>query len=28
VGACVIEPIGEGLDFFFLLMPLRLSEDS
>lgn len=28
VGACIIEPIGEGLDFFFLLMPLRLSEDS
>lgn len=28
VGACVIEPIGEGLDFFFLIMPLRLTEES
>jgi len=28
VGACVIEPIGEGLDFFFLLMPLRLVDDN
>jgi len=27
VGACIIEPIGEGLDFFFLLMPLRLVDD-
>jgi len=26
VGACVIEPIGEGMDFFFLLMPLRLPD--
>ena len=25
-GACVITPVGEGLDFYFLLMPLRLSE--
>jgi DNA polymerase-3 subunit beta len=28
VGACVIEPVGEGLDFFFLLMPLRLVDDN
>lgn len=28
VGACVIEPVGEGLDFFFLLMPLRLVDDT
>lgn len=28
VGACVIEPVGEGLDFFFLIMPLRLTEES
>lgn len=28
VGACVIEPQGEGLDFFFLIMPLRLTEES
>ncbi|NLB63356.1 MAG: DNA polymerase III subunit beta [Fibrobacter sp.] len=28
VGAVIIEPIGEGLDFFFLLMPLRLVEDA
>lgn len=27
VGACIIEPLGEGLDFFFLLMPLRLVEE-
>lgn len=26
VGACIVEPIGEGLNFFFLLMPLRLIE--
>ena len=25
-GACVITPVGEGMDFYFLLMPLRLSE--
>jgi DNA polymerase-3 subunit beta len=28
VGACVIEPVGEGLDFFFLIMPLRLVDDN
>ena len=28
VGACVVEPVGEGLDFFFLLMPLRLVDDN
>lgn len=28
VGACIIEPVGEGLDFFFLLMPLRLVDDA
>lgn len=28
VGACILEPIGEGLDFFFLIMPLRLVEES
>ncbi|HSQ42461.1 MAG TPA: DNA polymerase III subunit beta [Fibrobacteraceae bacterium] len=28
VGACIIEPVGEGLDFFFLLMPLRLADDT
>jgi DNA polymerase-3 subunit beta len=27
VGACIIEPIGSGLDFAFLLMPLRLVDD-
>jgi len=27
VGACIIEPVGEGLDFFFLLMPLRLVDE-
>ena len=27
VGACIIEPVGEGLDFAFLLMPLRLVEE-
>ncbi|MGL1935605.1 MAG: DNA polymerase III subunit beta [Fibrobacterales bacterium] len=26
VGATIIEPVGDGLDFFFLLMPLRLTE--
>lgn len=28
VGACIIEPIGDGLDFFFLIMPLRLTEEN
>ena len=28
VGACIIDPVGEGLDFFFLLMPLRLVEEN
>lgn len=27
IGACIIEPVGEGLNFSFLLMPLRLVED-
>ncbi len=26
-GACIIEPVGEGQNFSFLLMPLRLVED-
>ncbi|MCK9182488.1 MAG: DNA polymerase III subunit beta [Fibrobacteraceae bacterium] len=26
-GACIIEPVGNGLDFMFLLMPLRLVEE-
>jgi DNA polymerase III subunit beta len=26
LGACIIEPQGEGMDFFFLLMPLRLPD--
>ncbi len=26
LGACIIEPVGEGLDFSFLLMPLRLAD--
>lgn len=28
VGACIIEPVGDGLDFFFLLMPLRLVDEA
>jgi DNA polymerase-3 subunit beta len=28
VGAAIIEPVGAGLDFFFLLMPLRLVDDA
>lgn len=27
VGACIIEPVGEGADFSFLLMPLRLIDE-
>ena len=27
LGACVISPIGEGQDFYFLLMPLRFYEE-
>lgn len=27
VSACVIEPVGAGLDFMFLLMPIRLIEE-
>ncbi len=27
LGACVIHPVGEGMDFYFLLMPLRFYED-
>lgn len=26
IGACIIEPVGEGLNFSFLLMPLRLTD--
>lgn len=26
LGACIIEPIGEGMDFLFLIMPLRLPD--
>ena len=27
VGACIIEPVGEGMNFSFLLMPLRLVDE-
>ncbi|MDR1759698.1 MAG: DNA polymerase III subunit beta [Fibrobacter sp.] len=27
VGACIIEPVGDGADFSFLLMPLRLVDE-
>jgi len=27
VGAVIMEPVGEGMDFFFLLMPLRLTDE-
>lgn len=26
IGACIVEPVGEGLNFSFLLMPLRLTD--
>ncbi|MCF0223253.1 MAG: DNA polymerase III subunit beta [Fibrobacter sp.] len=26
IGACIVEPVGEGLNFSFLLMPLRLAD--
>jgi DNA polymerase-3 subunit beta len=26
VGACILEPVGEGMPFYFLLMPLRLTD--
>ena len=27
IGACIIEPVGEGLNFSFLLMPTHLTDD-
>lgn len=27
VGACIVRPVGEGLDFYFLIMPLRLADE-